>query len=514
MTILAENYLHYYFDDADNIQPINNITYNQIINQQIQYFRSRKKIMQQQSGLNQEDFVSLVEILTSDSQGIKKQIFEQEMGQFANDTGIENLTYSQFGNMNIDELSNLLEKQTQGLADSINTFTTKLEEYLEIAYKKITNTATWEEYKQDLVIQYCKAKHVSPDNGNLNNMIIQDFLQHEGLKKLKITNSSGSYETAIQNLTLLASALPDIQNFTDGRSIINYSTGYDGAKQIRGTGEGLTLRLLQVIARKVSGGFSNVKGFGAEMAWANAEIQGQNKLMKEIQAVNKEIQKKDISVKSGDSYIQRDVGKRVSKGDVTVTVTNDNVFISYGISVKNYGKPSLGLNIPHITLGTYSNFLDLANKAGYNDYSLVHYAAAHQYRNKTGTSNSQLYQYWETIKQQTATMNIVDILAGQGQDSSDNVLVLVINGNAFTIDEILSKLVNENDTKKQLGISNTGLGGKNRLISLNTWKRDSNKNGSMDEAENRGKQSYKAVIEKLSRSRFRISLNNIIALAQ
>ena len=36
----------------------------------------------------------------------------------------------------------------------------------------------------------------------------------------------------------------------------------------------------------------------------------------------------------------------------------------------------------------------------------------------------------------------------------------------------------------------------------------------MDEAENRGKQSYKAVIEKLSRSRFRISLNNIIALAQ
>ena len=142
MTILAENYLHYYFDDADNIQPINNITYNQIINQQIQYFRSRKKIMQQQSGLNQEDFVSLVEILTSDSQGIKKQIFEQEMGQFANDTGIENLTYSQFGNMNIDELSNLLEKQTQGLADSINTFTTKLEEYLEIAYKKITNTAT------------------------------------------------------------------------------------------------------------------------------------------------------------------------------------------------------------------------------------------------------------------------------------------------------------------------------------------------------------------------------------
>ena len=65
-------------------------------------------------------------------------------------------------------------------------------------------------------------------------------------------------------------------------------------------------------------------------------------------------------------------------------------------------------------------------------------------------------------------MNIVDILAGQGQDSSDNVLVLVINGNAFTIDEILSKLVNENDTKKQLGISNTGLGGKNRLISLNT----------------------------------------------
>ena len=77
MTILAENYLHYYFDDADNIQPINNITYNQIINQQIQYFRSRKKIMQQQSGLDQEDFVSLVEILTSDSQGIKKQIFEQ-----------------------------------------------------------------------------------------------------------------------------------------------------------------------------------------------------------------------------------------------------------------------------------------------------------------------------------------------------------------------------------------------------------------------------------------------------
>ena len=100
----------------------------------------------------------------------------------------------------------------------------------------------------------------------MNSLIIQDFLQHEGLNKLKIKKTSGSYETAIQNLTLLAAALPDIQDFTSGRSIINYSTGYEGAKQIKGSGEGLTLQLLQVIARKVSGGFSNVKGFGAEMA--------------------------------------------------------------------------------------------------------------------------------------------------------------------------------------------------------------------------------------------------------
>ena len=115
--------------------------------------------------------------------------------------------------------------------------------------------------------------------------------------------------------------------------------------------------------------------------------------MKEIQKINKQLQKKDIVVKSGDSYVQRDVGKRVSKGDVVVTITNDNVYISYGISVKNYKRPSLGLNIPHITLGTYSNFLNLANKTGYNDYSLVHYAAAHQYRNGKGTSNTELYEY-------------------------------------------------------------------------------------------------------------------------
>lgn len=512
MTILAENYLHYYFDDADNIQPINNITYNQIMNQQIQYFRSRKNIMQKQSGLNQKDFADLINILTSDSNGIKRQIFEQEMGEFANNSGIDNLTYSQFGNMDIDKLNDLLQQKAQTLANSINIFTKKLEEYLEKAYKKLSNTSTWEEYKQDLIIQYCKAKHVSLDNGNLNSLIIQDFLQHEGLNKLKIKKTSGSYETAIQNLTLLAAALPDIQDFTSGRSIINYSTGYEGAKQIKGSGEGLTLQLLQVIARKVSGGFSNVKGFGAEMAWADAEIQSQNKIMKEIQKINKQLQKKDIVVKSGDSYVQRDVGKRVSKGDVVVTITNDNVYISYGISVKNYKRPSLGLNIPHITLGTYSNFLNLANKTGYNDYSLVHYAAAHQYRNGKGTSNTELYEYWETIKQQTTMMNIVDILAGQGKEGADNVLVLVINGNAFTIDEVLSKLINGSNAKGQLNVSNTGLGGRDRLIKLNTWKKDSNKNGGSDEAENRGKQSYKAVIDKLSKSRFRVSLNNIAAL--
>ena len=65
-------------------------------------------------------------------------------------------------------------------------------------------------------------------------------------------------------------------------------------------------------------------------------------------------------------------------------------------------------------------------------------------------------------------MNIVDILAGQGKEGADNVLVLVINGNAFTIDEVLSKLINGSNAKGQLNVSNTGLGGRDRLIKLNT----------------------------------------------
>ena len=142
MAILAENYLHYYFDDADNIQPINNITYNQIMNQQIQYFRSRKNIMQKQSGLNQKDFADLMNILTLDPNGVKKQIFEQEMGQFANNSGIDDLTYGQFGNMDIDKLNNLLQQKAQTLANSIDIFTKKLEEYLEKAYKRLSNTST------------------------------------------------------------------------------------------------------------------------------------------------------------------------------------------------------------------------------------------------------------------------------------------------------------------------------------------------------------------------------------
>lgn len=467
MTILSDNYLHYYFDDANlPLFSYKDDILNKDLQTQINEFEQRKKRVYNQSS-NLEEAEQILDILTSDKNGIKKEIFESQITEFGSNSGIDNLSYTSLNQMDIEQLTNLLDKRANELVNTISIFKEKLEEYLETVYRTLGEGQNFSQYQDELIKRYIAKKEIP--RSDAGQAIIKDFLIHEGLKNVHFTESSGAFETALQNLTMLAYALPELENFSTSRKTAQYSTGRsNGVKTIRGN---LLPQLFKIINGKIGGGFRNLTGSGAELAWKKAEITGIQELASEIKQVNDKINaEKDVTVKeTGSKSITRmassgEYVKRVSKGDVEVIIDSNGIKIAYGISVKNYKVPK-GKTFPsHITIGTYNNFYDLAtNKGGMLPYNLLHYAAA---RPKKGQKAS-LETSWNEVKRMVATRNFLDIVAGQGlKAGSDNVLVLVINGSSFTIDEILKAAIKNQDGLAALSIGNSGLP-RDRFTSLN-----------------------------------------------
>ena len=69
-----------------------------------------------------------------------------------------------------------------------------------------------EAIKEDIVSQYCSARNVMAGSSNFRQKVLQDFLTHEGIKKLGISGGGTgqkALDSSIRNMILLAEALPE-----------------------------------------------------------------------------------------------------------------------------------------------------------------------------------------------------------------------------------------------------------------------------------------------------------------
>ena len=519
-------YLHFYFDDAGiPLFSRSKSTYTSYIDKQIAKFNNRLNIMQEQSNLQKDEFDKILDLLTTDESGVKQKIYAGEMQGFGTASGLNDMTYSKLGNMSAQELQELLLKDANQIANSISIFQKKLIEYLDTAYQKLSNTTVFSSYQRQVVIDYATTKQIY--HGGIKQQIIADFLQHDGLNKLNLKETSSGYETAIRNLTLLAYALPELINFANQSEDISYSTGYsvkNGESRII-SGTNKLPELFRVISAKIAGGFRSVTGLGGELAWVKAEQNGLIAISEKLKEMNHAINiLKDVSVKqTGATMSTRQSGIKVSKGDVVVSINNSGIKIQYGISVKNYQTPKSSLKVPHVTIGTYSNFYELATGTTsgigrpISPYNLVHYAASHssytkssiKKQSKGNTTEAQLKESWDEVRNFVAIRNLLNILAGEaiGQDGADNVIVLVINGKMFRIDEILKKVKNAT-----LSVATGGSISRDSLKKANVWNPDNEYDGNEDDAKERSEKAWNSTIKTLQAGKLRVTLNGIAAL--
>ena len=520
MPIKAQGYLHYYFDDS-GINPVfskSEKTMNSYIDAQIKQFQARINTMKLQSGLTDNEFDSILTLLTSDEDGKKKEVYDKALEGFATNSGLtrngKQVSYAGIGSMSAENIDTWLKEQASNICDSITIFQNQLNDYLDTAYQKLGKGSNFESYKRKVIIDYAITKKA--DSG-IKSAIISDFLQHNGLNSLGLKKTSSGYETAIRNLTLLAYALPELVNFAGQSNSISYSTGESIKKgESRSiTGDNKLPELFRVISAKIAGGFRNMTGIAGEMAWAEAESEGIDKVIEKLEQMNYAIDKLEgVSViQSGSGTSKRAEGIRVSKGDVTVSIDSGGVKIQYGISVKNYQKPSTSSNIPHITISTYSNFYNLATKHGIgpaiSPYNLVHYAASRTGKKGGTTTEAILDNSWKEIRQYVAIRNLLDILAGQGMEASDNVLILVVNGKVFTIDEILKAVKSK---KNNISISTGGSVSRDSMKKNNVFIPNDDSDGNEDEAQERSKIAWSNTVSALQAAKLVVSLNNIAAM--
>ena len=253
-----------------------------------------------------------------------------------------------------------------------------------------------EAIKEDIVSQYCSARNVMAGSSNFRQKVLQDFLTHEGIKKLGISGGGTgqkALDSSIRNMILLAEALPEYG--TSGGSALSgmrYSTGATAKKgksyEVSKDGS----QTLDIIQRKLQGLLNNVIGTGAEIAWAQAEKIGKREVAGRILTANAEVSGGSmVTIKNDDQLIedsQKSTAIRVSKPDVRVTLADKEVVVDYGVSVKQY-KFNSQTGVQSVSIVSNTSLLEALEKYGkQNLYSIYNLAGGHADKNAGYSSDS------------------------------------------------------------------------------------------------------------------------------
>lgn len=425
-------------------------------------FQKRKQRMISGNPANRSEFEELLDFFTNSGEalsGLRMDTYKASVVQGW--SGMNSSVFGSGGGLTTPE----------ELAERISDFCKELENKTNEMISKLNENV--EAYKKTVVREYAETRGVSVGSGNFARKVIQDFLMHNGLKKLGLgTAISGEADSKINTCAracvLLAEALPSYGNggaLTMGA--MKYSTGKSVRDARKKGGSGTKIsnsgsHTLAIILGKLTGLWNNVVGSGAEIATKKAEEVLINKIVKEEEKVQQAFRSsgsagKEISVSvrvSGGDMIQKtEETKGVSKPDVTISVSDGSVSIDYGASVKQY-TPNPSDNSITITPVSETPFMKALTRyypAARNTEYVLNLAGAHGglgLKGKRGTGQAQSYseeglnERWRELVDAVTVRNFLDFIAGLGQAHGDNVLYLVSNGQVYSIADILDYVGN------------------------------------------------------------------------
>lgn len=489
-------YLHYWFDDyvksagdgnadmyTNFLKTKNGIGYSKYFGKNgiaTQEYNQRLKQMQSDWGFAYDDEFERVIHFLMDDDNTRSEIFKDQAPTNISTLGM------------LRESANDIDPEE--IATIVDNFLKALQDAVQNMYAKIEGKP-WEEFKDKVVREYAETKGGLTGSA-LKQAIISDFLTHEGLVNLNLTTSTSNaanqagLQTALRNISLLLDALPEYG--TSGNSILG-SMNYSSRNNSGITKDGLGT--LYKIAEKLQGLFNNIVGQGGELAWKVAEQTGLEKM----------ISKGNMPLLSGDAFISTEViggrqmtitrsGKKdsnlesdiekkiekkkksVSKGDVQVTIADNKVLITYGVSVKTYsfntktGAKNVGLvdSTPFLTAAQKlfeedNGWRYMINLAGGNPGSS-------NSSSEKGYSLTDLNNRWDALVKEVVARNFIDVIAGVATQYGPTTLYLVINGQIIPITDILENLSNNVLDFSSRLINSNGLSLKRKtMMDMNTW---------------------------------------------
>lgn len=534
---MSNFYLHYWFSDyakkngkmgtsSNNVYATFNATKNRNKyfgsgGDHLKNFKNRKANMVSSfSEQNIDDFETLLEFFTNPVlDKTRHDTFSSNVVQNWGVSKTQQATYT-----------------PEELANSISSFLSEF--YIRLVEMAEKLNVSLGDFSKEVINSYAQKRGVRIGSKRFSKMVISDFIHHKGIVSLNLDGSAGTGSTNIESclkaMVLLAEALPDFG--VGGRQELGsmkYSTGSSRGEKISGSGSAT----LGIIAGKLQGLWSNVVGAGAEIAWQKAEETGLKKFDKKLEKIFSKISGQNYSGKNlnisvevtGDKTTEKTKEiKSAAKSDVTITVSDNNVTVSYGVSVKQYKyNPKAGVSYIKLVSGT--SFLKAAEKytnAGKDRGYLLNLAGGHPNDIKglyggNAFSTANLNSLWDELVQSVVIMNFLDVIAGLGTTAMDNVLYLVSNGNVYAIDDILINLINNPDsigsriykeTKTKRGAGSKSLT-RASLVKMNSWIYKKYRNRSLDRDTEKGKErsaaASSAIYSALEAQKLEVTLKDL-----
>lgn len=530
MTIIS--YLHYYFANADMQSSFGSADYNEAKQKEILMQQKRLFDLNRQRNTSQLDtqkFGSAIEFLmgnSAESSIVRENVYNQSAS--ANtpvpiDFSVGGVSIGSLGSRGKAALA-----KAQEIASNIDLFNNGLSNALTQAVTLVNSNL--DEYKTEVIKSYVQAKGLSSDLGGseLAQRIIQDFLIRDGLSFLK--DSSSSLNTVLNKLTLLATALPEFKSGMG--SSFKYNTGSKKTlKSISSDAE-----FINVLAGKCSGLWNNIKGAAGEMAVLQGELAVAKRAAKGFAGVQAEItgnkrvagsQWANISrqTKVNDDMTEMlklkdmSLSEHVSKADVTVTLTENDVIVNYGLSVKEFKPASPDTNgvIGKVTIQDNTSFLESANRtfSGNGIAYMYNLAGGHGNSNVDlegvpTYSNEDLNSMWRQLKETVVISNFLYYLVGLPKE---NVYFLVGNKRVYDMSDIIDSVVGN----PKLLESNFKMVSRETMMRTNRWvdrtegKAGTNRN--MKSAKARSESAIKSINSYLERAKITISLSLLMNYA-
>lgn len=486
-------YIHYYFADfakKNNVDIFNAAQTTSYFQQKLESYRNKYigiKTNMVSNAKNEQEALSLIDAIEQDAvlSNQRSEFFKANYKDVGSAKGIRSAAAA--GETIAEEVQLFVEE----LRNVINNIVTSLNLNLE-------------ELKTRIIQQYCDKRNVTVNTSAFRQAILQDFLTHEGIKRLGI-NAGGTgqkaLDSSLRNIILLAESLPEYG--TSGNSTLggkNYSTSSGPGRTKNGS------ETLDIIQRKLQGLLNNIQGIGAEIAWAKAEEIGERQVGKEFIKANAQVVGGTVITDGkflADQQEKNDF--HVSKPDVQVNIAGKKIIITYGVSVKQY-KFNKKTGVGTISLVSNTSLLDALEKYGkQNLYSIYNLAAGHASK-KDGYSSESLNEMWNNLVKQVTMANFLDALIGLGDLS---VLYLVVNGQVIPVSNILTK-ISENDIVGRF--VGEKVVSRNAFVKMNQWIGDDREGTHKDNlaALWRSAEAESGIYARLSQAKLDISLKNLL----